>query len=323
METIAKHKTKLLSTYEKSEDSTRTVASAKYLALHVLRAGDVLLEKHLKKILTEVLWMLSEANGKYDTRYRSSEVVRLAREEPTSEVKIQHEHVFPRKSVIENILNQRQALLNDPNLLQEILDKTVGCVVTEEEHKSLSKTEDGWDRYKGIKVLDMSNNPPLWHWPKPISDPDPDLSKLSGTKFLQLEFWQQLSKFAIDNKALLKPRTPTRGQYYCIIPIGRSDCHISLTILIKENQIGCQIYIPKSKQLFNDFYSNKKAIETALKIEELSWQDLSPKNACRIQAFYKFDFENQQREEAFIWLLKTASTFKTFFSKSWSQKSPS
>jgi hypothetical protein len=323
METIAKHKTKLLSTYKQSLDSARTVASAKYLAMLVLTADDVLIEKHRKKILTEVLWMLSEANGKYDTRYRSSEVVRLAKEEPTSEVKIQHEHVFPRKGVIENILSQRQTLLADPKLLQDILDKTVGCVVTEEQHKSLSKTEDGWDRYKGIEVLDMSHNPPLvMKWPQSIHDPVPvpDLSKPLGTKLLQLEFWQQLSEFAISNKTPLQPRSPTRGQYYCIIPIGRSDCHISLTILIKENQIGCQIYIPKSKQLFNDFYSNKEAIEKDMKIEGLSWQDL-PNPACRIQASYKFDFENQQREEAFIWLLQTANTFKTVFSKPWSQQS--
>lgn len=319
METIAKHKTKLLSIYKQSQDSARIVASAKYLARLALTADDVLIEKHLKKILTQVLWMLSEANGKYDTRYRSSEVVRLAKEEPTSKVKIQHEHVFPRKGVIEKILSQRQALLTDPNLLDEILDETVGCVVTEEQHKSLSKTEDGWNRYKGIEVLDMSLNPPLvmkWHWP--ISNPASaaDQFKSSDTKLLQFEFWQRLSEFATSNKASIKPRPPTRGQYYCIIPIGRSDCHISLTILIKENQIGCQIYIPKSKQLFNDFYSNKEAIEIALKIEGLSWQDLSPKNACRIQALYKFDFKNQQHEEAFIWLLQTASTFKAVFSKS-------
>ena len=322
METIAKHKTKLLSIYKESQHSHRTVASAKHLAMLVLKAENILIEKHIKKILTEVLWMLSEANGKYDTRYRSSEVVRLAKEEPTSEVKIQHEHVFPRKGVIENILSQRQAILADPNLLDEILDKTVGCVVTEEQHKALRKTEDGWHRYKGIEVLDMSQNPPLvmkWHWPKPINEPIPDLSELSATKSIQLKFWQQFCEFANSNKAPLEPRAPNRGQYYCDIRIGRADCYISLTVLIKENLIGCQIYIPNSKQLFNDFYSNKDVIETALKIEGLSWQDLSPKKACRIQAFYNFNFENQSREDAFTWLLQTANKFSTVFSKSWKE----
>jgi hypothetical protein len=144
--------------------------------------------------------------------------------------------------------------------------------------------------------------------------------ELSNTKLFQLEFWQQLCEFAISSNAPLKLRPPNRGQYYCVIPIGRSGCHISLTILINENKIGCQIYIPNSKQLFNGFYSNKEAIEKELRIEGLSWQDL-PNPACRIQAFYKFDFENQQREEAYTWLLQTANTFKTVFLKYWPQQS--
>ena len=147
-------------------------------------------------------------------------------------------------------------------------------------------------------------------------------SSTSNTKLFQLEFWQQLSEFAISNHTPIKPRAPTRGQYYCIIPIGRSDCHISLTMLIKDNLIGCQIYIPKSKQLFNAYYSNKEAIENELKIEELSWQDL-PNPACRIQASYKFDFENQLRDDAFTWLLQTANTFKSVFSKSWPSQNQS
>jgi hypothetical protein len=129
----------------------------------------------------------------------------------------------------------------------------------------------------------------------------------------KINFWQELSEFAISNNAPLKIRPPTRDQYYCDIRIGRSECHISLTVLTKKNQIGCQLYIPNNKVLFKEFLSDKETIEEKLAIEGLLWEEKT--NACRIQAFFPFDFENQNREDGFKWYLETAYKFKTIFSK--------
>ncbi|MFG6467663.1 hypothetical protein [Roseateles sp. BYS87W] len=159
METIAKHRKKLLEPYTQSSAAADIVASAKHLA-HLVLASDRLLHRHKKKMLSEVLWLISEADGKYSTRYRSVEVVRLAQCEPTSTARIQHEHVFPRKRVTESILRDRERLLADPALLDTILEQTVGCVVTVDEHKALCDHEDGWRRYSNVPVLDMATSPP-------------------------------------------------------------------------------------------------------------------------------------------------------------------
>ncbi len=131
---------------------------------------------------------------------------------------------------------------------------------------------------------------------------------------LQLEFWKQLCEFAKSNNYPLGLRCPSRAQKYCDIRIGRSDCHVSMAISVRENKISCELYISESKLLFNTFSSNKKSLENALGIRELLWDD-RPNNACRIMAFHDFDFENQEREEAFTWLLQTANKFKNVFSK--------
>ena len=160
METIARHRTRLLLPYRRSATADALVASAKHLARIVL-ASDELHERHRKKMLSDVLWLISEADGKYTTKFRSAEVIRLATEEPESQTKIQHEHVFTRKSVTEKILDNRERLLLNPNELDDLLDRTIGCVVTAAEHRRLSNSRDGWDRYHNVSVLDMSQVPPL------------------------------------------------------------------------------------------------------------------------------------------------------------------
>ncbi len=159
MDTVSKHRKKLLTPYKRSTKADEAIASAKRLALLIL-SHDELLYKHRKKMLSEVLWLISEADGKYSTRYRSKEVVRLAREVPDCEEPIHHEHVNPRKKVTEFILSQQKRFLKHPRSLEKLLDETVGCVVTRREHDNLMKSGDGWERYKNVPVLDMSHTPP-------------------------------------------------------------------------------------------------------------------------------------------------------------------
>ncbi len=145
-----------------------------------------------------------------------------------------------------------------------------------------------------------------------LISPDPK-GPLTPTRSFQVEFWEQLCDFAVSSKFPLIPRNPTRPQYYCDIRIiGRSDCYITMLVESKKNQISCQLYIPKDKALFNDFYSQKEAIENSLGID-VEWQEKT--NACRIITFYSFNFAKQEREEAFTWLLQTANKFKNVFSK--------
>ncbi|ARD43527.1 hypothetical protein [Colwellia sp. PAMC 21821] len=127
-------------------------------AIEIAKAviGIDIMEQHKKKILTEVQWLISEAHGKYTTKYRTAGVL------SDSDESVQHEHVFPRKKLSLRILN-------DPINIEKYLKDVVGCVVTVNEHNLLSIAEksnpelDGWDRYKaaGIVVYDMEQIPPI------------------------------------------------------------------------------------------------------------------------------------------------------------------
>ena len=70
-------------------------------------------------------------------------------------VRIQRDHIYTRKSLVEMLLKP------SPDY-EEIINKAVCCVVTPDEHKKLSdvpKSFEGFDRYKEAEVVyyDMAN----------------------------------------------------------------------------------------------------------------------------------------------------------------------
>lgn len=87
--------------------------------------------------------------SKYQTRYRSRTT------ESASEGELAHDHVFQRKSPID-------AMLKNPDSVDQILRSAVACVVTRSEHDALTHISrefpdlDGWERYKraGIEIVD-------------------------------------------------------------------------------------------------------------------------------------------------------------------------
>jgi hypothetical protein len=158
-DTIKRHFKLLKAPYKRRNKADSIVDSAKKLARLIL-SSDELLHEHQKKMLKQVLWFVTEANGKYSTRYRSAEVFRLACDEPDSEVPVRHEHVYPRAVVADQILSRQDELREHPGRLDELLDESVGCIVTVDEHDRLLDDRTGWERYEHVPVLDMSETPP-------------------------------------------------------------------------------------------------------------------------------------------------------------------
>jgi hypothetical protein len=109
-----------------------------------------ILEQHKRELLSTMLWKLTEARGKYTTRYRSQAAL-----DPPKGTELQHEHVFERKQLIDEILA-------NPGQARDIAKTAVGCIVTKEEHDRLTRMSRarpdlrGWDRYEaaGIAVVD-------------------------------------------------------------------------------------------------------------------------------------------------------------------------
>ena len=154
-------------------------------------------------------------------------------------------------------------------------------------------------------------------WTKSLRGSVKDSSELSDTKLKQLDFWEGLKEFASLNFPSLKLRSP-RAQHWYVVAIGRSDCHLSLTTHTTENQIGCELYIPNSKELYQTLESNKNEIEGELELSNLIWQELPKKKASRVRILKDFDISNSDREEAYSWLVETIFKFKKVFSKKWS-----
>lgn len=153
-------------------------------------------------------------------------------------------------------------------------------------------------------------------WTKSVRTSSQD--DLTDTKTKQLEFWQQLKEYASTNHPELKLRTP-RPQHWYDVAIGRSDCHVALIINSREDKVGCELYIPDSKDLYKTFLSCKPQIEKELSIAEaLDWQELPGKKASRVRALFNFRFDDSETwENAFAWLTATCIKFKKVFAKEW------
>lgn len=124
-----------------------------------------LLSKYVLVLLTH-----GTANGKYGTRYRSTGALDIA--DPAT---LEHEHVFPRKWLIEQ-------MMESPEAVEMVLTHfAIACTVTSDEHRRLAYAERanpalaGWERYHaaGIEVIDtatgavvpqsIGERPPLPH----------------------------------------------------------------------------------------------------------------------------------------------------------------
>jgi hypothetical protein len=144
--------------FRRHPDADARIASAKRLVRLLLDATD-LYPAHRKEFIKLALWKVTEAEGtKLNTRFRSERAI-LA---PSG--KLQHEHVFERAKMAD-------ALIAHPELADQILDRAVGCLVTDAEHVLLNTVGkirpdlDGWDRYRhaGISVIDLMTGEKFFH----------------------------------------------------------------------------------------------------------------------------------------------------------------
>lgn len=112
-----------------------------------------ILEQHRRDLINGMLWKLTEARGKYTTRYRSTGAMNAPKG-----TKLQHEHVHTRKHLVDEITIH-------PERAREIASTAVGCVVTKEEHERLTRITreqphlSGWQRYAaaGITAVDTDS----------------------------------------------------------------------------------------------------------------------------------------------------------------------
>jgi hypothetical protein len=159
-DTIATRRAHLLLPYRRAFDAELKFASARELVKLALRETGML-AAHRKHLLKLAQWWVTEADGKWKTRFRSAAVIELAQGDPQSpkaQTAINHEHVYGRAELADR-------MLRDPSQVDSILELCEGCIVTVDEHRELTlqKHVQGWDRYReaGVLVRDMA----LPDWP--------------------------------------------------------------------------------------------------------------------------------------------------------------
>jgi len=131
---------------------------------------------------------------------------------------------------------------------------------------------------------------------------------------MQLDFWNKFKSYSEDQKTKLKMRK-AQPQHWYDISYGSSTSHISLTINTQTNQLGCEIYIPNSKTVFEYLKSQKENIEKEIGVT-LEWMDLPEKKASRIKISSNGDIEIEDKwNEYFAWMKSTAELFQKVFVK--------
>lgn len=136
---------------------------------------------------------------------------------------------------------------------------------------------------------------------------------LTDTKLTQLEFWNKFKEYVLSTNKKIRLQTP-RPQHWYDITIGSSDAHLSLTFNTRDNLVSCELYISRSKDLFNFLSERRSEIETEIG-EEADWIDAPTASRIKIKNNISNCFNQNEWEEQFRWLLAKTVLFRTVFIK--------
>lgn len=126
---------------QRLEDVERLLSTIRDMPLHA---------KTKKMMLNRTIWLVVELTGNFYSRFRSAGVLAKVG------VRIQRDHIYPRKQLIAEVLAREVDLAS-------IIERAECCVVTKEEHDLLSKVKanvQGRERYAlaGVEIHDMATH---------------------------------------------------------------------------------------------------------------------------------------------------------------------
>ena len=138
---------------------------------------------------------------------------------------------------------------------------------------------------------------------------------LSEREIKQGAWWAAFMDYAMEQAGFRKlfNRIATRPQHFLDLPMGTSQCHISLTITKKH--LGVELYIPQNKELFSSLAEHKNEIEKALGFK-MNWYELQEKKASRIITELPGDFrEIVENKDYFNWYCEKAIAVRKVFAQ--------
>lgn len=139
---------------------------------------------------------------------------------------------------------------------------------------------------------------------------------LAERHHVRLTYWASFGEFLKARNSGFRIKRANKDHWF-EFPIGRSDFVISSTISTEKQRIGVELYIANdpSKQAFKALADQKNAVEAEFG-DELTWQELPGKKACRIALFRSStdpsDETSLERQHA--WMLEKMERFRAVFS---------
>jgi len=137
--------------------------------------------------------------------------------------------------------------------------------------------------------------------------------EVTETEQLRLRFWTNFKEYMECTGTSLRLRKPGKEHWYTFA-VGKARLRIALTILTRENRVGCELYIPRvGEKIIDILEQDKDDIEKECNAK-LSWQRLLGKQAARIAQYKTWDVKVEtQWPEIFKWMKERSETFDKVF----------
>jgi hypothetical protein len=129
-----------------SQGALRRRSAIELAKLIALTDNPNILEVHKRMgFLTYVLWLATEHDGKYKTRFKSEAAMTI-----TDKKLLRHDHVIQRRIIADKLLAAKTE-----TDIEAIMEDVVGCTVTKAEHDLLGQFDhlSGWQRYRAANIV--------------------------------------------------------------------------------------------------------------------------------------------------------------------------
>ena len=135
-------------------------------------------------------------------------------------------------------------------------------------------------------------------------------SEATKSQNLSYQIWSDFKDYAEQKNPRFSLRTP-RLQHWYNISIGSSEAHISLKTSTRENELGCQLYIPDNHELYKFLEGYKTEIEEKLGFP-LSWDHQEGRKASYMETQKKFNLE-EDKKDYLPWMFDMVDRFYQCF----------
>lgn len=138
-------------------------------------------------------------------------------------------------------------------------------------------------------------------------------AKITKGGSLKVEWWTSFNGYIDDHSLDIRKRKPNVYHWYDITT-GKSGIHFSLQVRFTYGEdIGCELYIRNSKDLFHSLHKEKVQIESIIG-KKLEWNELPEAKASRIILRHKIDpNERDKWDKCFKWYADTLANFRKAF----------